>query len=165
MPLITRRSSTRGLPRVSVGNSASSRANWSAVNQKQWRIHPWSPFGDREPRNHCQRNPLYGSGPCCDEQSVFWGTAWAIWPRGAPVSIAVALRRAERGMIGATPLPKDAAQRPLGDRSRQFLARRSARNRSVFCRRALLSSLRINAEAALVWPRFSVGNFSLDMLG
>jgi hypothetical protein len=38
MPLITRRSSTRGLPRVSLGRSGASRANWSSVSQKPSRI-------------------------------------------------------------------------------------------------------------------------------
>ena len=34
MPLMTRRSSTRGLPRVSVGRCGSSRANWRSLSQK-----------------------------------------------------------------------------------------------------------------------------------
>ena len=38
MPLMTRRSSTRGLPRVSVGRSGASRENWSSVSQKQSRF-------------------------------------------------------------------------------------------------------------------------------
>ena len=38
MPLMTRQSSTRGLPRVSLGRSGLSFPNWAAVSQKWSRI-------------------------------------------------------------------------------------------------------------------------------
>ena len=63
MPLMTRRSSTRGLPRVSRGRCGLSRANWSFVSQK----YPCSKRGFLpETLNHANISlgiPFMGPGP------------------------------------------------------------------------------------------------------
>ena len=63
IPLITRRSSTRATPRVSVGRSGSNRRNCSSLSQKLLSAiaHPLY-LGISESDSRPQGNPLYRSG-------------------------------------------------------------------------------------------------------
>jgi hypothetical protein len=54
MPLMTRRSSTRALPRTSAGRCGSIRLHSWSVNQNGLRLTMPSPFNPKESLSHCQ---------------------------------------------------------------------------------------------------------------
>src|SRR5690606_39581573 len=63
LPESTRRSSTLGIPRVSVGKSGSIRAHCSSENQKKSAIDGASSPEASETHRGNHVNPVYGSGP------------------------------------------------------------------------------------------------------